>query len=200
MARISKPPEERRQELIETANELFLTQGYEQTTVGDIVRKVGVAQGLFYYYFRSKQDIFLTVVDQFLEARIGEMAVFLRDAQTPPLKRVRNLLQGLSHFLRETEALFPRNRASMAEEMYMIMYNHVSEQIEPMVTQLLQDAAGQGLLSAPFPDRLARFVISGFIGVESMPDSPKADEMMELIMFALERLLHVSKQALDVDE
>ena len=200
MARISKPPEERRQELIETANELFLTQGYEQTTVGDIVRKVGVAQGLFYYYFRSKQDIFLTVVDQFLEARIGEMAVFLRDAQTPPLKRVRNLLQGLSHFLRETEALFPRNRASMAEEMYMIMYNHVSEQIEPMVTQLLQDAAGQGLLSAPFPDRLARFVISGFIGVESMPDRPKADEMMELIMFALERLLHVSKQALDVDE
>ncbi|NLF27384.1 MAG: TetR/AcrR family transcriptional regulator [Clostridiales bacterium] len=200
MARISKPPEERRQELIETANELFLTQGYEQTTVGDIVRKVGVAQGLFYYYFRSKQDIFLTVVDQFLEARIGEMAVFLRDAQTPPLKRVRNLLQGLSHFLRETEALFPRNRASMAEEMYMIMYNHVSEQIEPMVTQLLQDAAGQGLLSAPFPDRLARFIISGFIGVESMPDRPKADEMMELIMFALERLLHVSKQALDVDE
>jgi len=115
MARISKPPEERRQELIETANELFLTQGYEQTTVGDIVKKVGVAQGLFYYYFRSKQDIFLTVVDQFLEARIGEMAVFLRDVQAPPLKRVRNLLQGLSHFLRETEALFPRNRAGMAE-------------------------------------------------------------------------------------
>ncbi len=200
MARISKPPEERRQELIETANELFLTQGYEQTTVGDIVKKVGVAQGLFYYYFRSKQDIFLTVVDQFLEARIGEMAVFLRDTQTPPLKRVRNLLQGLSHFLRETEALFPRNRAGMAEEMYMIMYNHVSEQIEPMVCRLLEDAAAQGLLSAPYPDRMARFIISGFVGIESMPDRPGADEMMTLIMFALERLLHVSKQALDGGE
>jgi len=200
MARISKPPEERRQELIETANELFLTQGYEQTTVGDIVKKVGVAQGLFYYYFRSKQDIFLTVVDQFLEARIGEMAVFLRDVQAPPLKRVRNLLQGLSHFLRETEALFPRNRAGMAEEMYMIMYNHVSGQIEPMVAQLLQDAAAQGLLSAPFPDRLSRFIISGFIGVESMPDRPKAEEMMELIVFALERLLHVPKDVFDAGE
>ena len=77
MARISKPPEERRQELIETARELFMSQGYEKTMVGDIVRQVGVAQGLFYYYFRSKQDIFLAVINQFTEERIGELAVFL---------------------------------------------------------------------------------------------------------------------------
>jgi AcrR family transcriptional regulator len=200
MARISKPPEERRQELIETAHALFLNQGYEQTTVGDIVRQVGVAQGLFYYYFRSKQEIFLAVVDQFLEARLGDLAVFLRDKQQPPLKRVRNLMQVLSAFLRETEALYPRNRAGMAEEMYTLMYNHVVEQIEPMVAQLLAEGAAQGLLSAPYPDRLARFIISGFVGVVSMADSPTADEMMELIVFALERLFHVPKRALDEGE
>ena len=200
MARVSKPPEERRQELIETAQELFTTQGYEQTTVGDIVKRVGVAQGLFYYYFRSKQDIFLALIDQFLEARIGELAAFLRDSQVPLLERVHNLMHVLMNFLRETEAMYPQNRAGMAGEMYAIMHNHVTEIIEPMVTKLLKESAEQGIPAVPFPDRLARFCISGFIGVQNMAVPPKADEMMEIILFALEQLLHIPKQALNADE
>ena len=117
MARISKPPEERRQELIQAAQELFMQQGYEKTMVGDIVRRVGVAQGLFYYYFRSKQDIFLAVINQYTEERIGELAVSLRDTSIPMLDRVRNLLHVLMAFLREMDVMYPKNRGEMASEM-----------------------------------------------------------------------------------
>ena len=200
MARISKPPEERRQELIETARELFMSQGYEKTMVGDIVRQVGVAQGLFYYYFRSKQEIFLAVINQFTEERIGELAVFLRDAHIPLLQRVRNLMHVLMDFLREMEAMYPKNQGDIAGEMTAIMQSHVSTMIEPMVTELLREGMEQGVLSAPFPDLLSRFVISGFIGVQYMQHPPKADDMMALILFALEQLLSISKQALSQGE
>ena len=200
MARISKPPEERRQELIQTARELFISQGYEKTMVGDIVRQVGVAQGLFYYYFRSKQDIFLAVINQFTEERIGELAVFLRDAHIPLLQRVRNLMHVLMDFLREMEAMYPKNQGDIAGEMTAIMHNHVSTMIEPMVTELLREGTEQGVLSAPYPDLLSRFVISGFIGVQYMQQPPKADDMMALILFALEQLLDIPKQALSAGE
>ena len=200
MARISKPPEERRQELIETARELFMSQGYEKTMVGDIVRQVGVAQGLFYYYFRSKQDIFLAVINQFTEERIGELAVFLRDGHIPLLQRVRNLMHVLMDFLREMEAMYPKNQGDIAGEMTAIMRGHVSTMIEPMVTELLREGMEQGVLSAPFPDLLSRFVISGFIGVQYMQQPPKADDMMALILFALEQLLDIPKQALSAGE
>ena len=200
MARISKPPEERRQELIETARELFMSQGYEKTMVGDIVRQVGVAQGLFYYYFRSKQDIFLAVINQFTEERIGELAVFLRDAHIPLLQRVRNLMHVLMDFLREMEAMYPKNQGEIAGVMTAIMHSHVSTMIEPMVTELLREGMEQGVLSAPFPDLLSRFVISGFIGVQYMQQPPKADDMMALILFALEQLLDIPKQALSAGE
>ena len=200
MARISKPPEERRQELIETARELFMSQGYEKTMVGDIVRQVGVAQGLFYYYFRSKQDIFLAVINQFTEERIGELAVFLRDAHIPLLQRVRNLMHVLMDFLREMEAMYPKNQGDIAGEMTAIMHSHGSTMIEPMVTELLREGTEQGVLSAPFPDLLSRFVISGFIGVQYMQQPPKADDMMALILFALEQLLDIPKQALSAGE
>ena len=58
MKRISKAPEVRRQELLDTAMELFAQKGYEETSMGDIARAAGVAQGLCYRYFDSKQKLF----------------------------------------------------------------------------------------------------------------------------------------------
>ncbi len=200
MARISKPPEERRQELIQAAQELFMQQGYEKTMVGDIVRRVGVAQGLFYYYFRSKQDIFLAVINQYTEERIGELAVSLRDTSIPMLDRVRNLLHVLMAFLREMDVMYPKNRGEMASEMSAITASHVSDMIEPMITELLSEGAAQGLLSAPYPDLLGRFIISGFVGVQNMQTPPKANEMMALIVFALQQLLGLPSQALGSEE
>jgi AcrR family transcriptional regulator len=55
--RIAKEPEERKADLVEAAERLFLEKGYDNTAVGDIVKLVGVAQGTFYYHFKSKEDI-----------------------------------------------------------------------------------------------------------------------------------------------
>jgi len=62
--RIVKDPEERKQELIDTAERLFMTKGYDQTAISDIVREVTVSQGAFYYYFESKEDVFVAVLEK----------------------------------------------------------------------------------------------------------------------------------------
>ena len=73
MARITKDPEVRKLELIETALELFRENGCEQTSVSDIVKKVGVAQGTFYYYFKSKDEILSAVIDHYLREHLERM-------------------------------------------------------------------------------------------------------------------------------
>jgi AcrR family transcriptional regulator len=65
--RISKDPEARKDELIEAAERLFLEKGYDNTAVGEIVRAVGVAQGTFYYHFRSKEDILGAIIIKSLD-------------------------------------------------------------------------------------------------------------------------------------
>lgn len=62
--RISKPPERRRAELIDAARLLFDKNGIDHTRVSDIVQYVGVAQGVFYYYFASKAEIVDVVAEQ----------------------------------------------------------------------------------------------------------------------------------------
>ena len=62
--RISKEPEERKQEIVETAMKLFCEKGYEKTSISDIAKEMNVAQGLLYRYFSSKEVLFDTVIEQ----------------------------------------------------------------------------------------------------------------------------------------
>jgi len=62
MARITKDPQVRIAEIIDAAEMLFNTHGYQETQVSDIVKAVGVAQGTFYYYFKSKEEVVEAIV------------------------------------------------------------------------------------------------------------------------------------------
>jgi AcrR family transcriptional regulator len=64
MKRIAKDPEERKKELINTAEQLFITNGYDQTAVSDIVKEVSLSQGAFYYYFESKEDVLVAILEK----------------------------------------------------------------------------------------------------------------------------------------
>jgi len=55
--RISKDGDIRKQELLDAALQLFYEKGYEKTSVNDIIEKVGVSKGAFYYYFKSKEEV-----------------------------------------------------------------------------------------------------------------------------------------------
>lgn len=53
---------ERRDQLLRAAEMLFGEKGYAETSVSDIARAAGAAQGTFYLYFQSKTDIFCVLV------------------------------------------------------------------------------------------------------------------------------------------
>jgi TetR/AcrR family transcriptional regulator, transcriptional repressor for nem operon len=61
----TKPPEQRRAELLAAGRELFLAKGIATTSLDDITHQAGVSKGLFYLYFRSKEDLILALQEQF---------------------------------------------------------------------------------------------------------------------------------------
>jgi len=88
MARISKDPEERRQELVQTAYELFKEKGYDNVNVSDIVGKVGVAQGTFYYYFKTKLDVLNAVIDFHMQYYVTALEAIANDPRLTPIEKV----------------------------------------------------------------------------------------------------------------
>ena len=53
---------DRREQIIAIAIQLFATNGYHKTKISDIVREAGIAQGTFYWYFKSKESIALEII------------------------------------------------------------------------------------------------------------------------------------------
>lgn len=54
---------DRRDQILEVALKEFAANGYHKTKVSDIVRAAGVAQGTFYWYFKSKEAIALEIIN-----------------------------------------------------------------------------------------------------------------------------------------
>lgn len=54
----------RREEILEAALEEFSRQGYSGTKISDIVKRAGISQGLIYHYYKSKDELYLAVIEK----------------------------------------------------------------------------------------------------------------------------------------
>lgn len=79
-----------RQRIVDAADHLFYSRGYNQTSFSDISDETGIPRGNFYYYFKTKEDILAAVVD----ARLSEFKVMLKhcdESSSDPLQRLLSL-------------------------------------------------------------------------------------------------------------
>lgn len=63
MARTQKS----RDKILETAERLFSQDGYDATSVHEICMKAGVSKGAFYHYFSTKENLFLTLMESWID-------------------------------------------------------------------------------------------------------------------------------------
>ena len=61
---VKKQPQQWRKEILEAAKELFLSKGYEETSVTDIMEMAGGAKGMFYRFFQSKEEVMHAMGDE----------------------------------------------------------------------------------------------------------------------------------------
>lgn len=95
-ARSRKSKQDRRTQLLEAAQELFVERGYVATSVDDIVGRVQVARGTFYLYFSDKRALLEALVDGFFERiSLAIRSIDLSPQAAPPLVQLRDNLERL---------------------------------------------------------------------------------------------------------
>jgi AcrR family transcriptional regulator len=82
----TKPPEERRDDLLSAAQELFLKNGVADTTIEQITSAADVAKGTFYLYFSSKQDVLAALGDRFAQGLHASIKAAVDRKQPPDWK------------------------------------------------------------------------------------------------------------------
>ena len=64
------PPkgEKRRQQIIETAKNMFITKGFQSTHIGQVCDELDIARGTVYQYFNNKKEILYGILDNVIES------------------------------------------------------------------------------------------------------------------------------------
>jgi len=106
------PRAERADELVTAATGLFLTKGYDGTTMADIGAAAGVAPANVYWYFPSKDDVFAAVMDRTLGRETRALEQELRHAD--PLSALVRGLDDMRPFRSLHQSMHNRMQESAA--------------------------------------------------------------------------------------
>lgn len=197
MARTVKRPEERRVEFLLTAQKLFIDGGYYATSVDDIVRDMGVAKGLFYYYFRSKEDLVSQMVDHLWEgAEKDYIAIKDRDDLNALEKlMLYSTLRGQVK-LQQTylvELVVKEPHSPLVQKLRDRGY----QVLTPILGQIISQGVEEGFFDTEFPLEAADFLIRGAEGLISI-DLGDPDAVIRAFRISLdmwERVLGAEKGA-----
>ena len=154
-ARISKEPEVRRQEILDTAMSVFMEKGYEAATMRDIAAAMHVVPGLCYRYFESKQMLYDTAIEQ-----------YVKDITHPMIERLKEKDDSLDGFLDKMEQLFIQTDG---KEKYHHFFhkkeNHDLQTIEPYMEEKLREMNGNGITRVGNIPLTASYMLFGAVPV-----------------------------------
>ena len=152
--RISKAPEERRAELIAAARYLFDKNGVEKTRVSDIVSRVGVAQGVFYYYFRSKDEIVEVAAEEVIAELKTDIQTVMENQATDFYKKLAELIELyfdlIDQFTGDDEMVLPD--FSNSNNKSIIPVQKAREILIEQIIKLVMDGAAKGYVKARYPE------------------------------------------------
>jgi AcrR family transcriptional regulator len=77
------PPKERRDEILDAARDVFAEQGYQKASMRAIARRAGITQAALYYHFKNKEDLLVTLIEQFSNDFYQSLVGCMTRAQGP---------------------------------------------------------------------------------------------------------------------
>lgn len=158
--RVSKKPEERRQEIIEVAQRHFEEKGYEATQIKDIVREMGVAQGLFYYYFKSKDEVFEAVAESYASVVVKKIAVRI-EQETTALEQLYGIVDGFAEVANDNRLIFEQLHKAQDGLFLKKIVELLRYLLIPKVTEIVKEGVKSGELDCVYIEEISAIISLG---------------------------------------
>jgi AcrR family transcriptional regulator len=163
--------DERRAQIMQAAMTCFARKGYHETTMDDIVAESGLSKGSLYWYFKSKKELFLSLLTVSLEELGSNLEETLADPSLSAADKLR--------YYCESVALIPKNTSS---ELIAIMVDlwaqtRHDDQVSRILVEIYQ----------PYLEQLTALLEEGVAKEEFRP--VKAAHLASLLIAAYDGLV-----------
>lgn len=197
--RIVKAYDERRNEILDTAERLFREKGYKKCTVNDILKEVAIAKGTFYYYFKSKEEVMDAIVSRYKENVVARAEKILKKDDISPEEKLMHVFMSMrvndkvdSDMLNELHK--PENAL-----LHQKTLNQIVTAMAPVLVKVIEEGIEKKVWSCRYPLQYMQiFLASSLTLTDEGIFELDADSQMKVIaalMSMLEKMLDVPEDS-----
>lgn len=197
--RVVKEAAVRRNEILDIAERLFVTKGFDRTSTNDILAEVGIARGTLYYHFRSKEDILNAMIARMTESLVKRAADIIGQKDVPVLQRLTEMVlalhvdSDLGHEIME-QVHKPQNAL-----MHQKMQEGLLAGITPLIAGLIEEGIAQGLCQTDYPAEAAEMLLlysnTAFDALAQYSEEERLKKIAAFI-YHMERLLGMPRDSM----
>lgn len=192
--RTVKDPEERKQEILETAMRLFMEKGFESISMRDIAQEANIAAGLCYHYFDSKKKLFNAALEAYVDEITEDYIRILDDTDISITEKIDKLYEGMADEknMRYHDLFHAEGNKTLHHKLSFALCDRLYPH---MLAALKADAKRRGVV-VKSPEALVDFIIHGQINILADNDMPN-EETLTLVREYAETL--IASQTVDSD-
>lgn len=164
MARPIKPEvvAKKRREILQAAQELMLTRGYEQMSIRDILDKVQMSNGAFHHYFPSRGALLEAFVEQIRQEVEKPLLPIIHDPQLSAIEK----LQGFFDTLNQLRITHKADVVGLGRIWYtdanalvrQKVDEAISQQRVPLLTEIVHQGIREGSFTSAYPDKAGEII------------------------------------------
>jgi AcrR family transcriptional regulator len=162
---MQKRSAETRNQILSASIRLFCRSGYDATGVAEICTAAGVSKGAFYHHFPSKQQLFLAIVDQWLQGINYQLQSFRTPGKTVPQSMI-DMADTLGMIFQEASGQLPMFMEFMVQASRDKAVWNASiapyRQYQNQFAQLLQDGVKEGSLNPELDADTSAWILIAF--------------------------------------
>lgn len=183
----------RKKELLNIAYKLFMTKGYENTSVDEIIAEAKIAKGTYYYYFESKEETLEKVIEMMIEEECKKANEILQSNLS-----VQEKILGIIISMRpNTEELKIQKAINIPENivMHQKINKKIIEVITPLLTEVIEEGKKQNIFDCDnVKERIEIIlIITNNLFDANEQNSRKLNIYIEIFIDLIEKLLGAKK-------
>ncbi len=157
--RVVKDALERKNEILDVAEELFVTKGYDKTSTNDILKRVDIARGTLYYHFKSKEDILNAIIERINLSLIAKAKAIALDTSISIPDRIVMTIASLNVDTEIGHEIIDEVHKPQNALMHQKMQNDLVLKIVPIITGLVIEGNEQKIFTVKYPKETVEMLI-----------------------------------------
>ena len=193
-----KPPEERKQEIMDTAERLFFENGYAKTKITDIIEAIGMSKGIFYYYFKSKEDVMNAIIENVIDKDFAAAKMISADDSLNAHEKVFRILTAHREKITENYRSFMKQLNDVENpEILLKTIRLAVSRLLPLLVEAAEQGIREGVFKLEYPYETIEFLLSAHTFQSFFGEPQKTVQKKEAFIRMLENALGANKGSFD---